>query len=135
MICFSLVSPTSFENCRSKWYPEVRHHCPNVPLILVGTKQDLREDKETIEKLKLKSQAPITYPQVHSQITVQDSLCVFTIIFNFQGLAMGKEMGAVKYVECSALTQKGLKTVYDEAIRAVLSPPKKEKKERQCAVL
>ena len=44
-------------------HPEGRHHCPNVPIILVGTKLDLREDKETIEKLKEKRLAPITYPQ------------------------------------------------------------------------
>ena len=87
------------------------HHCPNTPIILVGTKLDLREDKETIEKLKERKTAPITYPQ---------------------GLVMAKEIGAVKYLECSALTQKGLKTVFDEAIRAVLCPKPKPRPNRKC---
>lgn len=47
-----------------QWYPEVRHHCPNTPIILVGTKLDLRDDKDTVEKLKEKKLSPITYPQV-----------------------------------------------------------------------
>jgi GTPase SAR1 family protein len=51
-----------------QWYPEVRHHCPSTPIILVGTKLDLREDKETIEKLKDKKLAPITYPQVYEHV-------------------------------------------------------------------
>ncbi|CAC5370404.1 RAC1 [Mytilus coruscus] len=109
LICFSLISPASFENVRAKWYPEVSHHCPNTPIILVGTKLDLREDKETVEKLREKKLSPITYPQ---------------------GLAMAKEINAVKYLECSALTQKGLKTVFDEAIRAVLCPKPKPKKKK-----
>lgn len=50
-------------DCLLQWYPEVRHHCPNTPIILVGTKLDLRDDKETIEKLREKKLSPITYPQ------------------------------------------------------------------------
>jgi Ras-related C3 botulinum toxin substrate 1 len=88
LICFSLISPASFENVRAKWYPEVSHHCPNTPVILVGTKLDLREDQETIADLSKKKLAPLTYAQ---------------------GLGMAREVNAVKYLECSALTQKGLK--------------------------
>lgn len=67
-----------------------------------------------MEKLKEKRMTAITYPQ---------------------GLAMAKEISAVKYLECSALTQKGLKNVFDEAIRAVLCPPKKEKQKKNCILL
>ncbi|KAF3826804.1 hypothetical protein GH733_009329, partial [Mirounga leonina] len=39
-------------------------------------------------------------------------------------------IGACCYVECSALTQKGLKTVFDEAIIAILTPKKHTVKKR-----
>lgn len=114
LICYSVISPSSYENVRAKWYPEVSHHCPNTPIILVGTKLDLREDKEAIEKLREKKLSALTFPQ---------------------GLQMAKEINAVKFLECSALTQKGLKTVFDEAIRAVLNPPKVQKKKGGCLIL
>jgi len=114
LICFSLISPASFENVRAKWFPEVSHHCPNTPIILVGTKLDLRDDAETNEKLREKKLAPITYPQA---------------------LSMAKEIRAAKYLECSALTQRGLKTVFDEAIRVVLVPPPKKKAKKGCTLL
>ena len=43
---------------------QVTHHCPNAPIILVGTKLDLRDDRDTIEGLKQKRLSPITYTQV-----------------------------------------------------------------------
>eukprot|EP00116_Pleurobrachia_bachei_P013383 sb/3473645/ len=63
LVCFSIVNPHSFGNVRAKWSPEVRHHCPNVPIVLVGTKWDLREDKNTLDKLKQNKQSPVSQAQ------------------------------------------------------------------------
>eukprot|EP00163_Fabomonas_tropica_P018983 TRINITY_DN3340_c0_g1_i2.p1 TRINITY_DN3340_c0_g1~~TRINITY_DN3340_c0_g1_i2.p1 ORF type:complete len:194 (-),score=43.13 TRINITY_DN3340_c0_g1_i2:1400-1981(-) len=115
IVCFSLISPASFENVRLKWYPEVDHHSPGKPIILVGTKVDLRDDENTLAHLKEKNLEPVTFEA---------------------GVQMAKEIGAVKYLECSALTQRGLKTVFDEAIRAVLCPQvTKKKKSGKCVLL
>ena len=47
-----------------RWSAEISHHCPNIPVILVGTKTDLREDRETVEKLRGIKQTPVTNSQV-----------------------------------------------------------------------
>jgi GTPase SAR1 family protein len=52
-----------------------------------------------------------------------------------QGLSMAKEIGATKYQECSALTQIGVKEVFDEAIRAVLCERPKPKRKHACILL
>ena len=39
LICFSVVSPSSFENVTSKWCPEIKHHCPDAPILLIGMYQ------------------------------------------------------------------------------------------------
>ncbi len=98
--CFSQFLPRPFENIKAKWHPEIQHHAPGVPFILVGTKLDLRDDQETIERLREKRLAPIT---------------------EAEGEQLRAELGAYKYLECSALTQRGLKLVFDEAIRCVLT--------------
>lgn len=106
IVCFSLVSPASFENVRSKWIPEIQNHCPNTPFILVGTKLDMRDDATMVASLQAKNQQPISYQQ---------------------GQQVSKEVGAHKYLECSAMTQRGLKNVFDEAMRSVLNPGSRPK--------
>ncbi len=44
IVCFSVVSPTSFASVFEKWIPELRHHAPHTPFVLLGTQTDLRED-------------------------------------------------------------------------------------------
>ncbi|EGD88700.2 hypothetical protein H112_03622 [Trichophyton rubrum D6] len=93
LVCFSVTSPASFENVREKWFPEVRHHCPGVPCLIVGTQTDLRDDQTIRDKLSKQRMQPVRKED---------------------GDRMAKELGAVKYVECSALTQYKLKDVFDE---------------------
>ncbi|CAO2584794.1 Cell division control protein 42 homolog [Lemmus lemmus] len=92
LVCFSVVFPSSFENVKEKWVPEITHHCPKTPFLLVGTQIDLK-------KLAKNKQKPIT-PETAEKLA--------------------RDLKAVKYVECSALTQKSLKNVFDEAILAAL---------------
>ena len=113
LILYSVVSPSSYENVKEKWVPEILHYCPRTPFLLVGTQVDLREDEVTIERLSRNKQQPLTQEM---------------------GEKLAKELGAVKYVECSALTQKGLKNVFDEAILAALEHTEKPKK-RKCCIL
>lgn len=46
------------ENIPEKWTPEVKHFCPNVPIILVGNKKDLRNDEHTRRELAKMKQVP-----------------------------------------------------------------------------
>jgi cell division control protein 42 len=98
LVCFSVTSPASFENVREKWFPEVHHHCPGVPCLIVGTQTDLRDDQSVKEKLFKQKMKPVE---------------------KSDGERMAKDLGAVKYVECSALTQYKLKDVFDEVYNAI----------------
>ena len=107
VICTSVVSPESVENAKEKWIHEVRHHCPDTPVILVGLKTDLRDDPVIIRKLKERSQSSITFKQ---------------------GVQLAKELRAVKYLECSSKNRQGLKLVFDEVIRVAIHPDKDRNK-------
>lgn len=107
LLTFSIISPYTFDQVKSKWWPELQHCAPGVPIILVGTKGDLRNDEATVSQLASKGLRLISEEEAHQRM---------------------KEIGAVKYLECSALTQEGLKTVFDEAIRAGIQGKKKPTK-------
>lgn len=77
LYCFVVSSPL-------QWVPEITHHCPKTPFLLVGTQIDLRDDPSTVEKLAKNKQKPIT-PETAEKLA--------------------RDLKAVKYVECSALTQ------------------------------
>ncbi|KAI0989506.1 hypothetical protein GJ496_001246 [Pomphorhynchus laevis] len=113
LMSFAIDSPDSLENIFEKWNPEVKHFCPNVPIILVGNKKDLRDDDQTIKDLMKTRQEPVKQEE---------------------GLAMSEKINAYAYLECSAKTKEGVRKVFETATRAALSKKKRNKKIK-CKIL
>ncbi|XP_072534340.1 ras homolog family member Ua isoform X2 [Salminus brasiliensis] len=100
---------TAGQNVREKWVPEIRRHCPRAPILLVGTQADLRQDVKVLIQLAKYKERPVE-PQ-------EASMCV-------------EEVRAVSYMECSALTQKNLKEVFDAAILASIQHMDSQQQQR-----
>jgi small GTP-binding protein len=96
LIGFAVDYPVSLANVQDKWYPEINHFCEGVPIILVGLKTDLRTDKHALSMLAAQGTKPVTAEQ---------------------GQAVAKEIGAARYVECSAKNRDGVQEVFDTALR------------------
>nr|XP_013801504.1 PREDICTED: rho-related GTP-binding protein RhoU [Apteryx mantelli mantelli] len=113
LLCFSVVSPSSFQNVSEKWVPEIRCHCPKAPIVLVGTQSDLREDVKVLIELDKCKEKPVSEEAA--------KLCA-------------EEIKAASYIECSALTQKNLKEVFDAAIVAGIqySDTQQQPKKSKC---
>mmetsp|Transcript_8789 Transcript_8789/g.13028 ORF Transcript_8789/g.13028 Transcript_8789/m.13028 type:complete len:198 (-) Transcript_8789:72-665(-) len=100
IMCFAVTNPTSLENIEAKWVPEVRE-AEQSPIVLCGTKSDLRTDESTLKELEEEGLKPITEEE---------------------GKKMARQIKAVAYLECSAFKNEGVKEVFDEAIKVVLYP-------------
>ncbi len=109
LLCFSVVSPSSFANVREKWIPELKKSrekgSVKVPIILVGTQSDLRNDVNTKIELARFKESPV--PEADAR-------------------KLASSLGCECYIETSALTQHNLKEVFDEAIVAGLKGRKKK---------
>lgn len=99
LVCFSVDNRDSLYHVEEVWVPEVKQHCPDIPILLIGNKTDLREDKESSENLKEKGVEPITKEE---------------------GKMMAKKIGAAVYLECSAKLNSGVKDIFDEAAKLAL---------------
>lgn len=106
LICFSVVEPSSFQNVSSKWMPEIRHHTPkDTKILLIGTKADLRDDPHALDELDEQGLKPITEEEA---------------------VNLAKSLDFVGYLECSAASQKGVREVFDCAIKSVITTDEPE---------
>ncbi|KAG7272361.1 hypothetical protein CRUP_017322 [Coryphaenoides rupestris] len=102
---YDRLRPLSYPDT-DKWTPEVKHFCPNVPIILVGNKKDLRNDDHTRRELAKMKQEPVK-PE--------------------EGREMWNRISAFGYLECSAKTKDGVREVFELATRAALQVCKRKK--------
>ncbi len=114
LIGFSIDTPDSLENVKTKWADEAHERCPNVPIILVGLKRDLRDDPLAAEEMRKKSQRFIS-PK--------------------QGMDMKDQIGAKRYLECSSLTGEGVDDVFEAATRSALTTFEKGEGGGCCVIL
>ncbi|CAF4792209.1 unnamed protein product, partial [Rotaria magnacalcarata] len=99
ILCFSIVDPDSYSNILSKWIPELNRYAPRVPIILVGTKLDLRNDPSTLEQLTEKHQRPIAQSQ---------------------GEYLARICSAKAYLECSSMLNFNIRNVFEQAIETYI---------------
>lgn len=114
LICFSVDSPDSLQNCMEKWSPEVSHWCPKTPRILVGLKTDLRTDEFTIDSLARQNKHPITTEE---------------------GKAAAFRINAQAYAECSAKANVGVRDVFVSAATIALAREKSNKNHCNCCTV
>ncbi|KAH0534158.1 Rho GTPase [Glutinoglossum americanum] len=107
MLCFSVDSRDSLENVESKWLKEIAENCQGVKLVLVALKCDLRERDEDDEGEE--------GPKKGEGDPKKEM-----IDYN-QGLAVARKIQALRYLECSAMKNRGVNEAFTEAARVALS--------------
>ncbi|KAH7376993.1 small GTPase superfamily [Plectosphaerella cucumerina] len=123
MLCYSVDSKDSLENVESKWVGEIADNCPGVKLVLVALKCDLRENVED-ENLGPDDQPAAPQPgEKRTQLINYD-----------QGLEVARRIQASRYLECSAMKNRGVNEAFTEAARVALGV-KKDRDESKCSVM
>ncbi|XP_013781435.1 rho-related GTP-binding protein RhoE-like [Limulus polyphemus] len=99
-LCFFISEPDSLENTVYRWYPEVRDHSPNVPVLLCGCQSDLRTDSDTLTSLAKRKKSPVS---------------------SEQALVVSRQIGATTYVETSSrLSGRSVQDAFEVASLAAL---------------
>lgn len=122
MLCYSVDSKDSLENVESKWVGEIADNCPGVKLVLVALKCDLREGSEDEEEATAATDGADGQREKKPMIAYE------------HGLEVARRINALRYLECSAMRNRGVNEAFTEAARVALSV-KKDKEDNKCVVM
>lgn len=130
MLCYSVESKDSLENVESKWVGEIADNCPGVKLVLVALKCDLREQGGEDDDANADAGGEGSNPAAADGQPREKGP---TINYD-QGLEVARRIGASRYLECSAMKNRGVNEAFTEAARVALSV-KKEREDNKCTVM
>ncbi|KAI8985810.1 ras family-domain-containing protein [Pilobolus umbonatus] len=99
IVCFSIENRDSLENIPNRWVEELQKGCPQAVTILVALKCDLRDDEAALKKSG-KTTKPILYEE---------------------GLEVAKKIHAIRYLECSAKHNRGVRECFEQAAKVAIS--------------
>ncbi|KAH8794406.1 hypothetical protein DL96DRAFT_1650868 [Flagelloscypha sp. PMI_526] len=113
MLCFDVTNLNTLDEVATSWLQQIRtsanlHTGPlrdHIRILLVGTRTELRDDENFLDKLRDVRAAPYQ---------------------KFQGEAYADYLGLSGYVECSTVTMDGVSDVFETAVQLALTPLKKD---------
>lgn len=123
VLCFSVDSKDSLENVESKWVGEIQENCPGVKLVLVALKCDLRENTEEDEEAAPAEGTDGAQREKRPMIDYN------------QGLDVARRIKAMRYLECSAMRNRGVNEAFTEAARVALSVKPSGEQDSKCAIM
>lgn len=114
LVLFSVTDYSSFENARGRWLKEVKRHCPSIPVLLIGTQVDKRDNGTLLRDFRSSNKKYVT---------------------RSEGTKAAASMKAVSYIECSAKAKTNVKSAFDEAIATALEMNHSSKSKESCSIL
>lgn len=107
LLCFSVRDIFSASEVPSRWAKEIRHFNSYVPVLLVATQMDLREDANVVKELSEIKCKPVSVTE---------------------GLQLAQTIGAAHYVECSAHDLASVRKVFESVLQTCLKTALDHKK-------
>lgn len=100
---------------------QVRHFCPNVPIILVGNKKDLRNDPQTIRELQKMKQEPVKSEQGRAMAENISKFPRWAVCTQHQGIVLFRLYTMMYKSKVSLINDGHSITLYPALLSALLS--------------